>query len=137
MYSRAWLKKGEETKEILTFGPLCVDPDWHGTGVGKMLLEETMELAGKAGYSGIVIFGEPDYYPLRGFTTCDKFGITTSEGKNFDAFMGYELIPGGLSIFGGSFYEASVFEDLPAEEADEYTKNFVPLKKQSFPQQWD
>lgn len=137
MYSRAWLKKGGETKEILTFGPLCVDPDWHGTGVGKMLLEETLELARKAGYSGIVIFGEPDYYPLRGFVTCDKLGITTSEGKNFDAFLGYELIPGGLSTFGGSFYEASVFQDLPIAEVEEYTNKFLSLRKQSFPRQWN
>lgn len=137
MYSRAWLKKDGETKEILTFGPLCVDPDWQGTGVGRMLLEETMELAGKAGYPGIVIFGEPDYYPLRGFVTCDKLGITTSEGKNFDAFMGYELIPDGLRKFGGSFYEAPVFDELPAAEVEEYTKEFVSLQKQSFPGQWD
>lgn len=137
MYSRAWLKKDGETKEILTFGPLCVDPDWHGTGVGEMLLRETMELAGKAGYPGIVIFGEPDYYPLRGFVTCDKLGITTADGKNYDSFMGHELIPGALSAFGGRFYESGVFEDLPKAEAEELTKQFAPLKKQYFPGQWD
>lgn len=137
MYSRAWLKKTGETKEILTFGPLCVDPDWQGTGVGRMLLEETMALARKEGYRGIVIFGEPDYYPLRGFVTCDKLGITTSEGKNFEAFMGYELISGALSGFGGRFYESSVFEDLSKEETEEFTKQFAPLEKQYFPQQWD
>ncbi len=39
--------------------------------------------------------GEPDYYPLHGFQTCDKFGITTMDGKNFDGFMGiYQKLSG-------------------------------------------
>lgn len=136
-YSRAWLKRGEQKKEILTFGPLCVDPDWQGTGVGEMLLQETMTAAREAGYPGIVILGEPDYYPLRGFVTCDRFGITTPEGKNFDAFMGVELVPGALSEFGGSFYESEIFEQLSAEEEEVFSVQFPPLEKQYFPMQWD
>ncbi len=137
MYSRAWLKKEGETMEILNFGPLCVDPLWQGTGVGKLLLEETITLAREAGYAGIVIFGEPDYYPGRGFVTCDKLGITTADGKNFDAFMGYELVEGALQAFGGSFHESDVFLNLPAGEVEAFSKQFPPLKKQYFPGQWD
>jgi predicted N-acetyltransferase YhbS len=57
-----------------------------------MLLKETMKLAADQGYRGIVIFGEPDYYPRIGFKTCDNFNITTKDDKNFDAFMGIELV---------------------------------------------
>lgn len=137
MYCKAWLKKGEETMEILDFGPLCVDPQWQGTGVGRMLLEETIALAREAGYPGIVIFGEPGYYPRMGFVTCDKLGITTADGENYDAFMGYELRKGALRNFGGSFHESSVFWNLPADEVEEFSKRFPPLKKQYFPGQWD
>jgi len=137
MYSRAWLKKEGETLEILNFGPLCVDPDWQGTGVGRMLLEETIALAGEAGYPGIVIFGEPDYYPRRGFVTCDKLGITTADGRNFDSFMGYELTQGALKAFGGAFHESGVFQDLSSEETEEFSRQFPFLEKQYFPGQWD
>lgn len=136
-YSRAWLKKGEETKEILAFGPLCVAPEWQGCKVGGMLLEDTLLLAKEAGYAGVVIFGEPDYYPLHGFRTCDHFGVTTADGKNFDAFMGIELVEGGLSEFGGRFYESEIFENLSEEENEQYTKNFNAPRKQKFPGQWD
>lgn len=61
-----------------------------------MLLKETMKLAAGAGYPGIVIFGELSYYPRFGFKTCDQFGITTSDGRNFDAFMTIELLPGTM-----------------------------------------
>lgn len=84
-----------------------------------------------------MIFGEPDYYPRRGFITCDKLGITTADGRNFDAFMGYELKEGALKEFGGSFHEAGVFRELPAGEVEEFSKQFPPMKKQYYPGQWD
>lgn len=136
MYSKAIVRDGEACYNILTFGPLCVNPEWHGCGVGELLFSETRKLAADAGYPGIVIFGEPDYYPRLGFRTCDHFGITTADGKNFDAFMGIELIPGGMKEISGRFYESEVFEELTPEEAEAYDRNFPPLEKQYFPAQW-
>lgn len=87
--------------------------------------------------AGVIIMGEPDYYPRHGFKNCDKYGITTADGKNFDAFMGIELIEGGLSDFGGRFYEPDVFEDLSEKETEQFTKEFDAPAKQKFPAQWD
>lgn len=139
-YSEAWLKRTAdqtEARQILTFGPLCVAPEWQGCGVGGLLLKETLALAKEAGQEGVVIFGEPDYYPGHGFQTCDHFGITTADGKNFDAFMGIELAEGGLADFGGKFYESEVFENLSEEENEEFTKGFDAPVKRKFPCQWD
>ena len=136
MYTRSYVQNENERHEILTFGPLCVKPEWQGCGVGELLLHETMGLAAEAGYPGIVIFGEPDYYPRIGFQTCDHFGITTADGKNFDAFMGIELIPGAMKEIHGAFHESEVFEDLIPEAVEEYNRNFPPLAKQYFPKQW-
>jgi len=137
MYSKARVVDGDKTHEVLTFGPLCVDPEWQGCGVGGLLVRETMKLAANKGYKGIVIYGEPDYYPRLGFKTCDKFGITTPDGKNFDAFMGIELSEGSLKGIKGKFYESEVFTDLPKEEVEEYNKKFPKLPKLRFPDQWD
>lgn len=137
MYSRAFVQDAKQRHDIVTFGPLCVKPEWQGSGVGELLLRETMTLAAGEGYPGIVIFGEPEYYPRIGFKTCDHFSITTADGKNFDAFMGIELIPGGMKDIHGKFYESDVFENLPPEEVEEYNGNFMPLQKQFFPRQWD
>ena len=137
MYSKARIVDGDTTHEIITFGPLCVEPKWQGCGVGELLLKETIRLAKEQGYPGIVIFGEPDYYPRIGFKTCDNFGITTADGKNFDSFMGYELVKDGLKDRKGKFYESEVFENLPKEEVEEFNKHFPKLKKLRFPGQWD
>lgn len=137
MYSKARVVDGADIHEIVTFGPLCIEPEWQGCGVGELLLRETMKLAADKGYKGIVIFGEPDYYPRIGFKTCDHFNITTADGKNFDAFMGIELAEGSMKNIKGKFYESDVFENLPEEEVEEFNKKFPPMKKLRFPGQWD
>ncbi|MGF7144867.1 putative N-acetyltransferase YhbS [Anaerotaenia torta] len=109
MYSKAHIMDGTQIHDIITFGPLCVEPEWQGCGVGELLLKETMSLAADQGYPGIVIFGEPDYYPKIGFKTCDKFHIATADGKNFNAFMGIELAEGSMKGIQGKFYESKVF----------------------------
>lgn len=136
-YSKAWLEKDGVKTEIVTFGPLSVAPKWQGTGVGELLLAETLPLVKQAGYAGVVIFGESDYYPLRGFKTCDNFGITTIDGKNSPPFMGYESTPGSLTAIGGKFSEAEFFANLQKDKVEEFDKSFTPMKKQYFPMQWD
>lgn len=136
-YSKSYVEDGNKKHPLLTFGPLCVSPRWQGMGVGELLLRQTMKAAADDGYDGIVIFGEPDYYPKFGFKTCDHFGITTRDGKNIDPFMGIELRPDSMKGIHGRFYEAEVFENLPKDEAENYSKNFPFLKKQYFPTHWD
>ena len=136
-YARAMLQNGGKQKEILTFGPLCVLPEWQGCGIGGVLLEKTLELAKMEGFEGVVIFGEPDYYPRHGVKNCVHFGITTAEGKNFDAFLGIELAEGGLADFGGRFIGPEVYEDISEEENREWTGHFCTPAEQRFPCQWD
>ncbi len=136
MYSKSKVVDGEDVHETITFGPLCVDPEWQGCGVGELLLRETMSLAAKKGYKGIIIFGEPDYYPRFGFKTCDNFNITTSKGKNFDAFMGIELAKDSLKGIKGKFYESEIFSNITEEEVEEYNKRFPKQRKMKFPGQF-
>lgn len=136
LYSNAKVVDGKQEHAIVTFGPLCVHPDWQGCRVGELLLKETLPLVKKSGISGIVLYGEPDYYPRLGFKTCDHFGITTPDGKNFDAFMCYELNSEEFQLVKGKFYEAKVMEDLPEDEVDAFSNQFPKLEPQFFPKQW-
>lgn len=137
IYSKAKVVDGDKVHEVLTFGPLCVEPTFHNAGVGRKLLEETLPLAKKMGYPGVIIFGEPGYYPKRGFITCDHFGITTPDGKNYDSFMAYPLEEEKFSHIHGKFYEDDVFEaceDL--ERVTEFTKEFAYPKPLKLSCQW-
>lgn len=135
MYARGYVKNGSKLHEVVTFGPLCVDPDYQRRGIGTALVRETVALVKTAGYPGIVIMGEPDYYPRLGFKTCDHFGITVMDGKNFPAFMAYELGEGSLAGITGEYMEAGVYHNLPEQEVDEYNKKFPELEKLVLPGQ--
>lgn len=108
-YTKAKLVSPESTCQIVTFGPLAVEPTVQSGGVGRQLLEQTLELVRKAGYPGVCIYGEPEYYPKRGFRRCQEFGITNPDGEQFDALMVYPL--GEESRLRGKLYESPVFED--------------------------
>lgn len=131
-YSRSKVV-GEREYPVLTFGPLCVAPEYQGRGIGGLLLDETLALAKAAGESGVIIFGEPDYYPRHGFVTCDRFGITTPDGENFDAFMAYKLNDSFDEVH-GKFYEAEVFERL--DGCEEFDRSFPPMEARRFPRQF-
>lgn len=137
MYSKSYVTDGVNKTEVLTFGPLCVDPKYQNKGIGGVLLDTTMKLAIELGYKAIIIFGEPEYYPRHGFKTCDNFNITTKDSKNFDAFMGIELVLNGLKGVQGKFYESEVFENLSPEKVDEFDKKFPYMQKLKLPGQWD
>ncbi len=137
-YSKSYvLDENNNKTDVLTFGPLCVDPEYQNKGIGGELLNESIRQAREKGYKGIIIFGEPEYYPKHGFKTCDYFGITTNEGKNFDAFMGYEIVPNAFDKVFGKFYLSTVFEQLCPEKAEEYDKEFPYMEKLKLPEQWD
>ena len=137
-YTKSYLECDGAKIPLATFGPLCVAPEYQGVGIGELLIKETLPLVKKAGFPGVIIFGEPDYYPRVGFKPCDKFGITTSDGQNFDAFMGIEFEEDSLAKFSGAkFYEIDIEDQLSEEAVNQFDVDFPPLVKYKRPGQWE
>ena len=44
MYSKAWIVDGDKRHEIVTFGPLAVEPTVQSMGVGGLLLKDTLNI---------------------------------------------------------------------------------------------
>ena len=126
-YSHRPAEKGEK-HETLTFGPLTVTPEHQRKGIGQALMLHTLAKAKELGCRAVLIFGHPEYYPRVGFKRAAEFGITTPEGKTFDAFMVYPLYNGALDGIKGRYYIDPVCDDLPQEEVFEFDKRFPPKK---------
>lgn len=114
MYTKAMLtdETGKE-KEILTFGPLCILPEYQRMGYSKKLLEYSFEKAAALGYDVIVIFGSPSNYVSRGFKSCKKYNICVEDGTYPAAMMVKELKTDILD--GGKW----IYHDSPVMKIDE------------------
>ncbi len=109
MYSKAKLvdETGVE-KIILTFGPVCILPEYQRKGYGKMLMEYSFEQAVSLGYDTIVIFGNPGNYVSRGFKSCKKYNVCVEGGKYPSAMLVKELKPDVLDGRKWFYYDSPV-----------------------------
>ena len=99
MYTKAWLEdENGLRKEILSFGPLCVAPQYQRQKLGKLLIEHSFDAARKLGYDVNINFGNPGNYVSRGFVSCKKKNVSFVRPGNFPtALLVCELIPGVLA----------------------------------------
>jgi len=138
MYTKAWLEDASGTKkEVLTFGPLCVAPDYQRQKLGKVLIEHSFAEAKKLGFDTVLIFGNPGNYVGSGFVSCKKKNVSFVRDGNFPtALLVCELIPGTLEgkkwMFLPSDADACC-EDAAAVEAFDAT--FPPKEKAWAPSQ--
>ena len=73
MYTKATLT-GEDgaVKDILTFGPVSIEPGRQRKGYGGQLLSHSFRRAAELGWDVIVIFGSPVNYVGLGFKSCQN-----------------------------------------------------------------
>lgn len=135
MYTKAKLvdENGIE-KEILTFGPVSILPDYQRMGYGKMLMEHSFQAAMQLGYDVIVIFGSPSNYVSRGFKSCKKYGVCVENGKYPAAMMVKELCPHVLDGHKWIYHDSPVMA-ISEEEAERYDATLEPMEKKYLPSQ--
>ena len=93
-----------------------------------MLLKHSIQEAKGLGFSGMILFGNPDYYHSFGFINTQEYGITTKEYKNFESFMAIQLQNNGLDAINERFFEDNAF-DIKPDELVEFEKNFSYKEK--------
>ena len=136
MYHKARVVNEEGETEILSFGPLAVEPTCFNMGIGGMLLKETLALAKEAVYLGIALCGEPDYYPRFGFLRGRDTKLTHGIYGTPDPFMVYPLND-GFEKLQGKFYETAIDDECQDEaELAEYTARFPYYKPLKLSCQW-
>ena len=135
MYTKAKLtdEAGQE-KEILTFGPVSILPEYQRKGYGKMLIEHSFQRAAELGYDVVVIFGSPANYVSCGFQCCKKYNVCVDGGKYPAAMLVKELIPGALEGRKWYYSDSSVMNVNEADAAA-YDDSLEKMEKKWMPSQ--
>lgn len=135
MYTKAKLvDEASEEKEILTFGPVCILPEYQRKGYGKMLMENSFKQAVKLGYDVIVIFGNPNNYVGRGFKSCKKYNVCLEDGTYPAAMMVKELVPQALDKRKWIYYDSPVMK-IDVRDAERFDDGLEPMEKKYQPSQ--
>lgn len=129
LYTKARIEHSDGKQwETAAFGPLGVLPEWQGRGVGGALVRHTLELAGKAGWNGVFITGNPKYYHRFGFKSAQEFGVQIEDVTEPEVQMAIELQPNGLKDISGVLHFAPEFQ-VDSKELEEFEKNFPHKEK--------
>ncbi len=129
MYTKAKLvdKAGKE-KQIVTFGPVCILPEYQRMSYGKKLIEYSFKKVTEMGYDVIVIFGSPSNYASLGFKSCKKYHVCVENGKYPAAMLVKELKENTLQGKKWVYYDSPVMQ-IDEKEAQKFDEGFEKMDK--------
>ena len=138
LYMRAKIV-ADDGREIpmMTFGPISISPDLQRKGLGKYLLDFSMERARELGVGALCIEGNIDFYGKSGFVVAGTRGIRY-HGEPEQEIVPYvllkELQHGFLDSVTGVYHTPKGYYVVEAA-AEEFDRNFPPKEKLKLPGQ--
>ncbi|MGX7091980.1 GNAT family N-acetyltransferase [Hutsoniella sourekii] len=125
---------------VLTLGPMAIRPDYQGLGLGKKLLDSSIDLTRSLGYGCVCLEGNPDFYGQSSFVPASQYGLRhygVPEGEAAPFFLALELQPAYLAHAAGLYQVSPVYNALEGQEAAfaAYDATFPEREKQTLPGQ--
>jgi predicted N-acetyltransferase YhbS len=93
---RLWPVKAGRCR-VLLLGPLAVDPQLHGQGIGAALMDEALRRAQEAGEDAVLLVGDAPYYQRFGFRADATRGLWLPGPVERKRFLARELKPRALA----------------------------------------
>jgi predicted N-acetyltransferase YhbS len=88
----------------LLLGPVAAHPTRQGEGLGSLLIQTSLEMAGPLGWSRVMLVGDAPYYGRYGFTRLD--GVIMPPPTNPERVLGRALVAGAWDRISGEVTRA-------------------------------
>jgi len=85
----------------LLLGPLAVESDQRGRGIGIALMQAGIEKARELGHRAIILVGDPPYYARVGFTPLPRGRVRFPGPVDRGRILGFALSDGALDLLQG------------------------------------
>lgn len=121
--------EGGEEYETITFGPVSIHPNMHRKGLGRMLIEHTIEEAKRVGHRAIITMGYAYHYEPYGFVGGKKYGISMPDGKFYKGLLVLPLYEGALDNILGYVLFSEGLEEPTDEQLEAFDKQFPHKEK--------
>lgn len=83
-------------RSALMLGPLAVDDDCRGLGVGAALMQRALAVAKARGHGAVILLGDAPYYARFGFTAAKTGELSLPGTFARERLLGLELVEGAL-----------------------------------------
>lgn len=136
MYMKSWLEDDDgNRREILSFGPISVHPDFQRIGLGKRIMAHSFDAARTLGYDAVVIFGNPENYVSSGFKCSRRFHVSLNDHYYPTSLLALELQEGALDGRHYVYCESDVCALLDDAKTEDFDRTFPPKEKAWMPSQ--
>lgn len=96
---RLWHVNAGNAGSALLLGPLAVEKEYNGAGVGAGLMYAALNAAQSAGHRAVLLVGDPQYYARFGFHADPASGLLMPGHFDRHRFLGINL---GEDVLGGT-----------------------------------
>jgi putative acetyltransferase len=100
---------GGVERAAVALGPLAVDPDYQGRGIGALLVDAFLQHCRVRDEGLVVVVGYPDYYSRFGFVPAERFGLHYRDAG--EAFQALEVREGAAAGLSGEVRYHPAFEN--------------------------
>jgi predicted N-acetyltransferase YhbS len=103
--------------EALLLGPLAVEPEQRGRGIGIALMQAGIEAAHRGAWPCILLVGDEPYYAKVGFSRMPPGRVKFPGPVDPNRVLGLSLKPGGLLNLSGQIRRAHIDAPVAADGA--------------------
>ena len=99
---------GGVPRAAVALGPLGVEPEFQGRGIGSMLVDAFLQHCRVRDEGLVVVLGYPEFYTRFGFRPAEQFGLHYRDAGQ--AFQALEVRPGAAAGLSGEVRYHPAFE---------------------------
>ena len=129
MYTNSILiGEDQEKVQIVSFGPLCVHPDYQRKGIGTALIEKTKMIVQERNIPAIIIYGDPHNYCKHGFKNGIDYKVSNMDGEYPLGLLVLEIQPGFFGHKNWKIKQSDAF-NFDNSKVAEFDKKFKEKEK--------
>jgi putative acetyltransferase len=129
MYSKSVLiDEDKDEIDIVSFGPLCVHPNYQRKGIGTALIKKTKQIIQEKNIPAIIIYGDPHNYCKHGFRNGIDYNVSNMDGEFPLGLLVLETRPGFFGNKKWKIMQSNVF-NFDHNKVEDFDKQFKRKEK--------
>lgn len=114
---RFWAVRLGDLHRAVLLGPLAVDRQRHGEGLGSALVCHGLRRARQLGHAAVILVGDEPYYRRFGFSAEPTRRLTLPGPVDRRRFLGLDLVPGAMDGVTGPVTSDANWSPAPIRRA--------------------